>query len=146
MSGLKLGVQDFLDLPTHLKIMLPFQSTGYWNSYCFSWLVLFLDLKQFLEACGLSGPNTTYSSKNYWQNRPQRPAKRAKQMQTSANLKSAQLEMLTSGPFSLLGQKLKNRAQTVCSSRKKASNKNKYQWKVQELSDSGRTRESLFGL
>ena len=59
------------------------------------------------------------------------PQNERKIPQTSANLKKCSFEYITSGTCSLLGQKLKTRAQTVCSSRNKSEHKKRYQWKVQ---------------
>ena len=67
-----------LDLQTYLKFLPPL-SIGWFLQFvpCFLGWSSFLDLEQFLEACGLSGPNMTYSSRNGVQKRPQRPAKQA---------------------------------------------------------------------
>ena len=63
---------------TYLKFLPPL-SIGWCLQFVPGFLGLssFLDLEQFLEACGLSGPNMTYSSRNGVQKRPQQPAKRA---------------------------------------------------------------------
>ena len=82
------GTEDshFLDLQTHLKCLPPLP-IGWFLQFvpCFLGLSSFLDLEQLLEACGLSGPNMTYSSRN--------GVKRAqKNPQTSANLKKCSIE------------------------------------------------------
>ena len=64
----------------------------------FSWLVLFfLDLERFLEACGLSGPNMTYSSRNCAQKRPQCPAKRAQEPANERKVEKCSFENIHLG-------------------------------------------------
>ena len=95
--GRLLGFAHFLGMPPNTgQSNVPEMSASPGNSYLVVFACPTLWTELVLEACGLSGPNMTCSSRNCVQKCPRNgPQNKRNNPQTSANLKSAHLTIST---------------------------------------------------